>query len=43
MTGPDVEPLYTEDESTYDADLEVGMDTTEFEDYADSIDASTFL
>ena len=42
MTGPD-EPLYTEDESDYTADLEVSMDTMEYEDYADNIDASNFL
>lgn len=43
MIEPDVEPLYTGEESDYTADLEVSMDTVEYEDYADSIDASNFL
>lgn len=43
MTGPDDEPLYTGEESDYTADLEVGMDVTDFEDYADNINASDFL
>lgn len=41
----DDEPLYTEDESVYDADLENSMDSTCYDgdDPMDSIDASNYL